>query len=182
LPGATRRITIGPAELLGAEAAKAAAKKLLAKVALGEDPAGDRRERRGRDRLTLRSQVAEFLAVKQSELAKRSFVETTRYLTDPRYFGPLHGLAIDKITRKDVAARTVVIMRERGDATAARARSALGTFFTWCMKMGLTESNPTVGSVSPAAGEGRDRVLSDDELIKIWHACGDDDPAGLSSC
>lgn len=173
--GATRRITIGPAELLGAEAAKAAAKKLLAKVALGEDPAGDRRERRGRDRLTLRSQVAEFLAVKQSELAKRSFVETTRYLTDPRYFGPLHGLAIDKITRKDVAARTVVIMRERGDATAARARSALGTFFTWCMKMGLTESNPTVGSVAPAAGEGRDRVLSDDELIKIWHACGDDD-------
>jgi integrase len=69
----------------------------------------------------------------------------------------------------------VVIMRESGNPTAARARGALGSFFTWCMRMGLAESNPTIGSVAPAAGGGRDRVLSDDELARIWRACGDDD-------
>ena len=52
-----------------------------------------------------------------------------------RYFGPLHKLAIDTITRRDVAARVVVIMRECGNPTAARARGALGSFFTWAMRM-----------------------------------------------
>jgi integrase len=171
----TRRITLGSAGVLGAEAARAAAKKILAKVALGEDPQSDRIDRRGKDLLTMRSQVAEFLAVKQSELADRTFIETTRYLTDPRYFGPLHKLPVDSITRRDIAARIVVIMRERGKPTAARARAALSTFFTWCMRMGLTESNPTIGSVAPAGGDGRKRVLSDAELAAIWKACGDDD-------
>jgi integrase len=173
--GATRRITLGSAGVLGAEAARAAAKKILAKVALGEDPQSDRIDRRGKDLLTMRSQAAEFLAVKQSELADRTFIETTRYLTDPRYFGPLHKLPVDSITRRDIAARIVVIMRERGKPTAARARAALSTFFTWCMRMGLTESNPTIGSVAPAGGDGRKRVLSDAELATIWRACGDDD-------
>ena len=36
--GATRRVLIGVGEVLSAEQARAAAKKLLAKVALGEDP------------------------------------------------------------------------------------------------------------------------------------------------
>ena len=33
------------------------------------------------------------------------FVEKSRYLTDKRYFGPLHGLALDQITRADVASQ-----------------------------------------------------------------------------
>ena len=37
-------------------------------------------------------------------------------------------------------------------------------------------SNPVVGSYAPSEGEGRDRVLSDEELAAIWKACtGDDD-------
>jgi integrase len=40
--------------------------------------------------------------------------------------------------------------------------------------MGLVESNPTIGSPGPSAAEPRDRVLSDDELVAIWNACGND--------
>ena len=172
--GATRRMSQS-AEKLGAEQARGWAKKVLAKVALGEDPQADSRARRDRDSLTMRSQVTEFLAAKEPELAERTFIETTRYLTDPRYFGPLHKLPIDTITRRDIAARIVVIMRERGNPTAACARGTLSSFFTWCMKMGLTESNPTIGSVAPAGNGGRKRKLSDSELTSIWRACGDDD-------
>jgi integrase len=173
--GATRRITLGSAEVLGSEAARAAAKKLLAKVALGEDPQAERTDRRGRDRLTLASQVEGYLTVKQPELATRSFTAMRRYLSDPRYFGPLHRLALDTITRKDVAARVVAIMRECGNPTAARARSVLSGFFTWSMRMGLVESNPVIGTVTPTEGGGRDRVLTDAELAAIWRACGDND-------
>ena len=173
--GASRRVLLGNADIVSAEQARAAAKKLLAKVALGEDPQAERIDRRGKDALTMRSQVAEFLAVKESELAPRTYVETKRYLTDPKYFGPLHRLPIDGISRKDIAARTVAIVRERGSPTAARARGALGAFFTWCMRMGLAESNPTIGSVAPAASSGRDRVLTGDEITRIWRACRDDD-------
>jgi integrase len=172
--GATRRMSQS-AEKLGAEQARGWAKKVLAKVALGEDPQADSRARRDRDSLTMRSQVTEFLAAKEPELAERTFIETTRYLTDPRYFGPLHKLPIDTITRRDIAARIVVIMRERGNPTATCARGTLSSFFTWCMKMGLTESNPTIGSVAPAGNGGRKRKLSDSELTSIWRACGDDD-------
>ena len=112
----------------------------------------------------MRSQAVEYLAAKEHELAKRTLIEMRRYLTDPRYFGPLHKLAIDTINRRDVAARVVVIMRECGNPTAARARGALGSFFTWAMRMGLVESNPTIGSVAPAEDGGRDRVLTDSEL------------------
>jgi integrase len=173
--GATRRITLGSARVLGAEAARAAAKKILAKVALGQDPQAVRVDRRSKDALTMRSQVTEFLAAKKPELAERTFIETTRYLTDSRYFGPLHKLPIDTITRRDIAARIVVVMRERGNPTATCARGTLSSFFTWCMKMGLTESNPTIGSVAPAGNGGRKRKLSDSELTSIWRACGDDD-------
>jgi integrase len=173
--GATRRITLGSAQVLGAEAARAAAKKLLAKVALGEDPQGARVDRRGKDLLTLRSQVTEYLAARESELRPRTLVEVRRYLTDPRYFGPLHRLPLDTITRRDISARLVAIARQSGTSTAARARGALSAFFAWCLRMGVCEANPTIGSVAPAASKGRDRVLSDDELARIWRACGDDD-------
>src|SRR5262249_38919835 len=117
--GATRRITLGSAEVLSAEPARTAAKKVLARVHLGEAPAADRRERREKDRLSFRSQVDEYLAVKVREVRPTTLREVTRYLTGP-YFKPLHGMAIDKVSRKDVASRLVAISRGHGDTVAAK--------------------------------------------------------------
>jgi integrase len=172
--GATKRIRIGPAGVLDVKAARDQAKKFLGRVAIGEDPALDRRERREKDALTLRSQAAEFLAAKKPNLAESSLGECTRYLCDPRYFGPLHSRALDAIALRDVAARIVVIQRECGNATAARARGALSNFFTWAMRMGLATANPCIGSINPEI-KARDRVLSLDEIAAVWKACGDDD-------
>jgi integrase len=172
--GATNRIRIGSAGVLDVKAARDQARKILGRVALGEDPSADRRDRREKDALTFRSQAAEFLAAKESELAPRSHVEATRYLTDPRYFGPLHSKPLDSIALRDVAARIVVIQRECGDPTAARARGALTSFFTWAMRMGLCSANLCVGSINPEV-TARDRVLSPDEIARVWAACADDD-------
>jgi integrase len=171
--GKTRRRRLGSTTLLSADPARAAAKKLLAKVALGEDPQADRRDRRAKDKLSLRSVADEYLAEKQADWAARSSVEAKRYLTAPKYFGPLHRMPIDTINLKDVAARIVAVKRECGNSTAARARSALSALFVWTMKMGITTANPVIGSEVPAT-TARDRVLTPNELVAIWKACGDD--------
>ena len=172
--GATRRVLIGSAEVLTAERARAAAKEVLAKVALGQDPQAEKADHRDKDRNSLRAAVDEFLAVKQRELRPRSFTETARYLTGA-YFKALHGMPLDTITRRDVAACIVRIARENGNPTAAQARGKLSSLFAWCMTMGLVEANPVIGAPQPTENKPRDRVLSDDELAAIWRACGDDE-------
>jgi Arm DNA-binding domain len=172
--GRSRRIRIGPAEVLGAEPARAAAKKLLAKVALGEDPAGDRADRRGRDIVTLRSTVPDYLASAAARLRPRWAYEMRRYLTGA-YFRPLHGLPLDRVDRRAVAARLVVLEREHGVQAALKARAALSGYFVWCMRSGLVDANPADQAPKPAAGAPRERVQDDDELGAIWRAASDDD-------
>jgi len=170
--GATRRVLLGSAEVLSAEAARAAAKKVLGRVALGEDPQADKRDRRGKDRLTLRSLLDEYLSHKK--VSKHTLRGLTRYLLGSA-FRPLHGMPVDTVSRKDVAARLLVVTREQGPIVAARTRAALSTFFAWAMQMGLAEANPVIGTIRPPEGKPRERVLSDPELTAVWHACGDDD-------
>ena len=171
---ATRRMLLGSAEVVSAEAARQAARKALGAVANGQDPQGERADRRDADRLTLRKAVDEYLAIRKRELRTRSFFETARYLTG-NYFRPLHGMPLDTIERRDVATCIVRIARESGNPTASQARSKLSALFAWCMRMGMVEANPVIGTHQPAKNKSRERVLNDDEMAAIWRACGDDE-------
>jgi integrase len=172
--GGTRRLLIGSAEVLSADQARAAARKVLAKVALGQDPQGDKADRRTKDRVSLKSTIDEYLAAKQQQVRAQTFRELERYLTGP-YFRPLHTIPLDRVMRRDIAGRLVGITRESSSITAARARSALSAFYVWCLRMGLVEANPVINTIKPEDSEGRSRVLTDQELAAIWCACGDDD-------
>ena len=174
--GASRRFLIGPAEALTPDAARAEAKKALAKIWQGGDPQGDRVDQRDSDRLTFRKAAEEYLATKQRHLRPRSFIEASRYLTARRYFGVLHSMPLNDITRQDVAAVIRKIAHESSDLVAGQARAKVSGLFTWCMQEGLlTGANPVVGTRKPVANRPRDRVLSDSELAAIWKVCGDDD-------
>jgi integrase len=120
------------------------------------------------------TRFAEYLAWKQGKVRPRSLFETRRYLTSG-YFKPLHAMPIDTIARKDIATRIVVIERESGSVTAARARAAIAAFFVWCLRMGLVENNPVIGVIKPADTATGTRVLNDGELAALWRACQDDD-------
>jgi integrase len=171
--GGTRRVLLGAGEVLSAEQARTAAKKTLAKVALGEDPQADKTAHRHKDGHTVRALVGEYLASKEGAIRPRTLRSLAAYLNGS-YFKPLHGMPVDAVTRKDVAARLVAITREHGSIVAARARGALSTFYTWAMGNGLAETNPIVGTLKPKDAEPRERVLSDGELAAIWRAAGDD--------
>src|SRR5262249_30396953 len=175
VPGGRKpRLTIGPAETLGVDQARRKAREALAKVDLGQDPAADKAARRDKDKLSLRSQIEEYLAFKKGEVRPKTLSEITRYLTGP-YLKPLHTVAIDMIGRKDIAARLLATQRERGNIVAKKVRDTLSAFYAWAMEQGLVGANPVVGTTKLKNGKPSDRVLSDDELVALWRACGDDD-------
>src|SRR5262249_356640 len=172
--GATRRLLLGSAEVLAADQARAAAKRVLAKIALGEDPQAEKATRRLADKFTLAAVVEEFLTAKDGTVRPRTFIETQRYLRGG-YFKPLHAMPIDRITRRDIAARLLVIARENGAVTAKSARSTISELYGWAIGQGLIEHNPTIGTNRPKTPPPRDRVLDDAEIAAVWSAAGDDD-------
>lgn len=183
--GRSSRVRIGAADVVPAEAARTEAKRLLAKVDLGEDPASDRRDRRAKDRYSLRSVIDEYLEARRppqtdrerkdkARVRPKTYRELRRYLLDT--FRPLHAMAIDRVTRKDIAFHLARIKREREVSVEACARAALNKFFSWALTMELIEHNPVVGTPMPGRSEPRSRVLSDDELVAVWKGsedCGD---------
>jgi len=170
--GNTRRMTLN--SILSAGEARAEAEKILAKVALSQDPQSERKRRASADRFTCSALAEQYLAAKKPEVRSRSFTEMQRYLQSS-YFKPLHNILVDSVTRRDVAARVLIIGRESGQVAAARARTALSGMFSWAMENGLAEANPTVGTAKPKEPPSRERTLSDQELLAVWRAAGDDD-------
>ena len=95
------------------------------------------------------------------------------YLESSLYLKPLHSVPLDRISRKDIAARLLAVSRASGAPTAIAFRSALSSLFVWAMQMGLMEHNPVVNSFKPLTPGSRDRVLTDPELVAIWNALED---------
>jgi integrase len=173
--GGSRRMVIGSADVLSPDQARTAARKALAKVDLGDDPQADRAERRDMDRTRFRAVVAEYIEARRPHWALSSYQHNVTYLTR-NYFKPLHGMPIDRITRRDAAQALLAIERRHGAISAGQARSKISAFFVWCMRTGLIDANPMLGTVRFAAAPPRERVLSDAELAAIWSACeGNDD-------
>jgi integrase len=181
--GRTRRLKIGDAEKLNADHARTKALVALGKVADGKDPQSEKEEVRKTAAHTMKSLATDYLAmkdfqVKEGEYRASSYRVTKLYLTDKRYFGPLHTMTLTDISLMDVADRLDVITRKNGRVTSGRARSALSSMFTWAMKrgkMGAHPINPVMASEKPKDSIPRERVLTDQELGAIWHACGDDE-------
>jgi integrase len=168
-----RRMTIGTCAKLTQAQARDQAKRRLAQVELGQDPAADKRQTRTEAKHTLRATVAQYLEAKQGVVRPATYREVCRYLND--HWSPLHGVPVNAVRRADVALELGKMVRKNGNAAAGRARIALSAFYVWCMGEGLVEQNPVIGSNRPIQGPARDRVLSDPELLAIWRACGNDD-------
>jgi integrase len=173
--GNTRRYTLGAVEKLTPANARRAAKKLLGAVAVGQDPQSEKVQARLVD--SLLSVANEYLAARKRELRPASYKVTALYLTNPKYFGSLHSTPITAIGHVDVARALNAIKHDR-PVTARQARTALSSLFVWAAGEGLmgnAPANPTMLTNVPAAPEPRDRVLSDAELVAIWHSLKNDD-------
>jgi len=168
-----RRLTLGKVVRGNLKAMRLEASKVLAKARLGTDVAAQKRAASGKVTASLGELVTKYLDERQPKLRPRYFAEIKRQLE--RDWKPLHGAAVDAITRQNVVDTVDDIAAGQGEVAADRARTALSGFYSWAIDRGYCETNPTINIRARAQNAGRSRVLSEAELVEVWQACLDDD-------
>jgi integrase len=174
IDGAQRRVTLGDVRKISLNDARKAARKHFAHAVLGGDPQAKKAEAAVKAKVTFASVADLYLAKAAGKLRPKSLHETTRYLKET--FKPLHRLPVHKVERRDVAAQLSEIAARNGKHAADRGRSAVSAMFVWAMREGLCDQNPIIATNRHAdSAGGRDRVLSDAEIARIWNVLPDGD-------
>jgi integrase len=173
--GRPRKYTIGNYPLYGLKEARERGIEALRAASEGRDPA-----------------VTETPSVDSIESAVEEFLERhVRRNYRPRPMGEAErllrsyvvetwrGRRVSSIARADVR-RMLDRIVERGTPIAAnRVHSVTRGLFNWLVGQEIIAASPCTGLKPPAGKEGsRDRVLSDDELRRVWQAAGQLGPYG----
>lgn len=76
---------------------------------------------------------------------------------------------------EDIRTSTIAAILDAIPSHAIRRNSYvfLRAFFNWSYKRGYIEQSPVARLEPPPASKPRERVLTADELVRIWHACPD---------
>ena len=173
----TRRISIGHhGKPWTIDMARDEARRILAKVDLGQDPFADREQD-----LEARQKEIEAAQLRKLDnfgsVADRYIAYCARLKTGKEIARHLrhdvipHWKArhIADISRRDVRSLldTITI---RSPSVSRLAYAAMRGLFAWCLERDLIEHSPCQGIKAPPRSTARDRVLSDQELVTIWAA------------
>ncbi len=147
----TRRMSLGDVTVVSLSTARRAAGELQARVRLGNDPAGEREDKRTQAGETMAAALKVYLPFKRASVRPRSYAEIERHLL--KHLKALHPMQLSKIGPPDIAVRLTAI---GSDAVATNVRRSLNTFFVWAMGQGMVDRNPVVG----AAQRPYDRAIT----------------------
>jgi integrase len=160
-----RKYTIGPYGRITLHQARVAAQRVHAARLEGRDPASEKREAKRR---LVADRVDDLLEafIGQHHSHNRSGREISRLLR--RELGTTWGTrSIHELSKRDVI-DLVSKIEERGAPIAAnKALKAIKTFLRWCVGRAVLDQSPADGIPLPRKEVARDRVLNDDELVRI---------------
>jgi integrase len=159
--GKTHRITIGRYPDMTLAQARETWRNMRTAVAAGKIPVAPAKRKPG-DFLSVSEK---WLAIDQAK--NRSVKEVRR--TIMRYCQALHGMAIADITKHDIRD---VLHAVEVPAMRRRVFTRMRRLFTWARTEDYITSHPMDGLARPGADVKRERVLSDDELARVWRVCG----------
>jgi len=80
------------------------------------------------------------------------------------------GRHIDTITKTEIIALLDKVVDREAKSHANRLLTNIKRFFNWCIERGELEHSPAAKVRPPTREVSRDRVLSEDELAKVWAA------------
>jgi integrase len=148
------------------DTARSEAKRLLGIVASGIDPYAQPLSSE-----TFGAEIDRYLVRKRNSLRPSWFAQTESYLRNS--FAALHKLPFADIDRRKVSAILGEIETNSGPIARNRARAALSAFYTWAIQEGFVDLSPVTGTGKAAENGGRERVLSTEELKRLWRSLGD---------
>ena len=159
--GRPAKITVGPYPRIGLVEARESAARILRNVAEGRDPTP-------RAAGTVEDAVEQFLrtyarpryrpsTLRDCERAMAIAVTTWR------------GRRLESITKGDVRSLLADIA---APAASNQTYKLLRRFFSWCAEADILTNSPFAGLKKLHKDKSRERVLTDDELRRVWLAAG----------
>jgi integrase len=171
--GQSRKLTLGAYPQVDLRVARELARRALAKIAAGDDPAAEKQAinttaRTPADHDLVEKVAAEFVT-RYAKPTQKAWRETERLL-NKEVVASWRGRRLSQITRPEVHALLDAICDRGSPITANRAFAALRRMCSWAVERGVIEASPCEKIKAPSAERRRDRVLSDDELRAVWLA------------
>jgi integrase len=167
--GRNRKLTLGPYPQIELKAARDMARKALAQIAAGSDPAADKQIKKAAARASaddlVETAVEQFIRRHVKPL--KSAREAERLLRR-EVLAPWKTRRLAEITRRDVHKLIDGVLDRPAPILANRVRTHLKRFFAWAVERGLVQSSPVDSVRTPTTETPRDRVLDDDELRALW--------------
>lgn len=162
--GRQRRLTLKPYPTLLLADARKAAREALRGVSIGRNPQQDKAEAKHARTF---DDLADLYIERYAKPRKRSWMVDARQLRvfcRPRWgTWPAAG-----ITRAQVRDLLVDVRADRSGVIANRLQACLSKLFSWAVSEGYVEDHPVRGLTKSAEEKARDRVLTDDELARVW--------------
>jgi integrase len=160
--GVQRQISIGRhGSPWTVDQARREAQKILGVIVGGSDPLEKQSSAE-----VFGSAVEQYLERKRGSLRPNSFSAIQHHLVEHGKF--FHAKKLGDIDRRAIAIRLAEIETGSGPVARNRVRSSLSAFFAWCIKEGLLETNPVTGTGKVDEGGSRERVLTKEEIAKLW--------------
>jgi integrase len=175
--GKPAKLTLGPYPTLTLTQARRRAEEARGAIAMGKDPAGDRRAAREAAKAEREAEtdlvevvVSQFIE-RHARRATRDWKESERLLTR-NVVAKWNGRRLSTITKSQIHDLLDEVCDRGAPIAANRIFAQLRLMCAWAVKRGILARSPCEGVSPPSSerGRARERVLSDDELRIVWKA------------
>jgi integrase len=165
--GLRRRLKLGSYPSVSLQEARVRARRAQSAIDDGKDPAGERQTARAAKTDTVASLAADYL-VKHARKRKRSWAEDERVLTVDVL--PTWGeRSVRDITRRDVRALIEAIAERGAPIMANRTLEIVRKMLNFGVQHEWIDANPASRIEKPGVEHQRERVLTDEEIRRLWH-------------
>ena len=169
--GRPRKLTLGPCPALDLKAAREQGAKALRSVAEGRDPASEK-QARPVQRDSVEDVVARFVEKHIRRNYRPKPAKEAERLLRVHVLTAWRSRTIGDITRRDLRDMLDGIVEAGAPVAANRVHSITRKLFGWAVEHEIIAASPMAGLKAPAVEKSRDRVLTDDELCRVWNAAG----------
>jgi integrase len=163
--GKQKRLKLGAYPAMTLQAARKRARNAQAAIDDGHDPAGERHAAKAQRTDTIEALAADYLK-KHARKYKRSAHEDERIL-EVDVLPHWRQISVRDLTRREVRA-LIDRVADRAPIMANRVLALVRKMLNFAVDQDWIDANPAARVQKPAREVSRDRVLSDEELRRLW--------------